>query len=369
VELAIGLQVRANGQLMKVDTLKDGHAVWHYRIREPIPTYTMVVGAARFAVTPMGQAACPLKCVPQSVWTFPADSAWAVDGPFHAVGEMVDLFSAQFGTFPYEELAHVQAVTRYGGVENAGAIWYDYKAIARHTFAERTVAHETGHQWFGDGVTEGDWHHLWLSEGFATYLAALWAEHTGGDSALAAAMQRSAQVVFASKDTERPILDFQAMDLMGLLNSNNYPKGSWVLHSLRGMMGDSAFFAGMRMYYARFRNRNALSSDFAAAMNEAAGQDLTWYFLQALTQPGYPDLVVRATQAGDSLTLRVRQVQPDAWGTYRMPGLEFLVDGRLIRADVDGRETVVSFTGFPALPTKIEVDPGGWWLKKARIEH
>ena len=94
VELAVGLQVRANGQLMKVDTLKDGHAVWHYRIREPIPTYTMVVGAAHFAVTPMGQAACPLKCVPQSVWTFPADSAWAVDGPFHAVGGMVDLFSS-----------------------------------------------------------------------------------------------------------------------------------------------------------------------------------------------------------------------------------------------------------------------------------
>jgi aminopeptidase N len=181
-------------------------------------------------------------------------------------------------------------------------------------------------------------------------------------------MQCAAASVFASKDTERPILDFQAMDLMGLLNSNNYPKGSWVLHSLRGMVGDSVFFSGMRMYYARFRNRNALSSDFAAAMNEAAGQDLTWYFLQALTQPGYPDLVVRATQAGDSLTLLVRQVQPEAWGAYRLPGLEFLVDGRLIRADVDGRETTVSFSGFPSAPSKIEVDPGGWWLHKARVE-
>jgi len=368
VEVPAGLEVRANGLLGKVDTLPGGRTVWHYRIREPIPTYTMVVGAAPFAVTPMGQAACPLKCVPQSVWTFPADSAWAVDGPFHAVNGMVDLFTSQFGTYPYEELAHVQAVTRYGGVENAGAIWYDYKAIARHTFSEQTVAHETGHQWFGDGVTEGDWHHLWLSEGFATYLAALWAEHTGGDSALAATMKRSAESVFTSKDTERPILDFQAMDLMGLLNSNNYPKGSWVLHSLRGLMGDSAFFAGMRTYYARFRNRNALSSDFTATMNEAAGQDLTWYFLQALTQPGYPDVVVRATQTGDSLTLRIRQVQPDAWGTYRMPGLEFLVDGRLLRADVDGRETTVSFSGFSAPPASITVDPGGWWLLKARTE-
>ena len=214
----------------------------------------------------------------------------------------------------------MQAVTRYGGVENSGAIWYDHKAIANHTLTERTVAHETGHQWFGDGVTEGDWHHLWLSEGFATYLAALWAEQAGGDSALAAAMERSAGVVFKSSVTERPILDFEATDLMGLLNSNNYPKGSWVLHSLRGLVGDSVFFAGMRAYYATYRNGNALSSDFAAVMNQAAGQDLTWYFLQALTQPGYPDLVVRTVQAGDSLTLTVRQVAARGVGHLPVAG-------------------------------------------------
>ena len=175
--------------------------------------------------------------------------------------------------------------------------------------------------------------------------------------------------MFASPDTERPILDFQATDLMGLLNSNNYPKGSWVLHSLRGQVGDSVFFAGMRAYYAKYRNGNALSADFAAVMSAAAGQDLTWYFLQALTQPGYPDLAVRWRQAGDSLTLTVRQVQPAGWGTYRLPGLEFLVDGLLLRADVDGRETVVSFPGFASPPQSVRVDPNGWWLIKATIEH
>jgi len=367
VEVPAGQLVRANGVLTKVDTLAGGRTVWHYRIREPIPTYTMVVGVAPFAVTPLGQAGCPMKCVPQSAWTFPADSSWSVDGPFRRANEMVDLFSRQFGSFPYEELSHVQAVTRYGGVENAGAIWYDHKAVANHTLSERTVAHETGHQWFGDAVTEGDWHHLWLSEGFATYLAALWAEQAGGDSALATAMSRAANTVFKAKETERPILDFEATDLMGLLNANNYPKGSWVLHSLRGLVGDSTFFAGMHTYYERFRNGNALSSDFAAVMSEAAGQDLTWYFLQALTQPGYPDLAVRWTQAGDSLTLTVRQVQGPAWGTYRMPGLEFLVDGRLLRADIEGRETVVSFHSFMAPPRSIQVDPNGWWLLKARV--
>lgn len=362
VEAPRGLLVRANGLATGVDTLPGGRTVWHYRIGEPIPTYTMVIGAAPFAVTRLGLAGCQLKCVPQSAWTLHRDSTWAVDGPFHQVSEMVDLFTRQFGTYPYEELAHVQAVTRYGGVENSGAIWYDWKAVANHTLTESTVAHETGHQWFGDGVTEGDWHHLWLSEGFATYLAALWAEQARGDSALRAAMHRSAGIVMRSPVTERPILDFAATDLMGLLNSNNYPKGAWVLHSLRGMMGDSAFFAGMRAYYARYRNGNALSSDFAAVMNQAAGRDLTWYFLQALTQPGYPQLEVRYVQAGDSLTIRVRQAQKPAWGLYRMPGFEFKVDGRLLRMDIEGRESTATFRGFTAPPRSVEGDPGGWWL-------
>ncbi len=368
VEVPAGQQVRANGRRTGVDTLANGRTVWHYRMAEPIPTYTMVVGVAHFAVTTLDPAACALKCVPQSIWTYPADSAWAETVPFRRVDEMVLLFSERFGTYPYDELAHVQANTIYGGVENSGAIWYDQKAVARHTLSERTVAHEIGHQWFGDGVTEGDWHHLWLSEGFATYLAALWAEQAGGDSARAAAMQGAATAVFTSKVTERPILDFETMDLMGLLNSNNYPKGSWVLHSLRGLVGDAAFFAGMRSYYGRYRNGNALSADFAAAMNDAAGTDLTWYFLQALTQPGYPVLSVRMTQAGDSLTLRVRQVQPERWGTYRLPGVEFLAGGKLLRADVVGRETTVSFRGFDALPASLAIDPDGWWLLQSRLE-
>lgn len=362
VEVPAGLLVRANGLASKVDTLPGGRTVWHYRIREPIPTYTMVLGAAPFAVTPLGLASCPLKCVPQSAWTLHADSTWAVDTAFREVNGMVDLFTRQFGPYPYEELAHVQAVTRYGGVENSGAIWYDWKAVAGHTLTQSTVAHETGHQWFGDGVTEGDWHHLWLSEGFATYLAALWAESARGDTALQAAMARSAGIVFRSKVTERPILDFEEMDLMSLLNSNNYPKGAWVLHSLRGLMGDSSFFAGMRSFYTKYRNGNALSSDFAAVMTQAAGRDLTWYFLQALAQPGYPKLEITSRHAGDSLTLTIRQVQKPEWGTYRMPGFELLVDGMLFRADVEGRETTVTFTGIAAAPKRIVADPNGWWL-------
>ena len=92
-------------------------------------------------------------------------------------------------------------------MENSTAIFYDEKLYQKKTFDEPLVAHETAHQWFGDAVTEADWHHLWLSEGFATYLAALWLGHADGDSAFRAEMSKSAAAVFESKETERPIID------------------------------------------------------------------------------------------------------------------------------------------------------------------
>jgi aminopeptidase N len=247
-------------------------------------------------------------------------------------------------------------------MENPTAIFYDAKAFARHSLSELTVAHETAHQWFGDAITERDWHHLWLSEGFADYFAALWLRHADGDSAFRAEMQKEAASVFGSQATARPILDTTATDLMGMLNSNNYSKGSWVLHSLRGLMGDSAFVKGIRDWYASRRDSTALSSDFGQTMSAAAGQDLTWYFLQALTQPGFPRLEVTWRAYGKRLTLTLRQTQPEEWGLFRIPNLRVTVDGRTVPVDVEGRETVLNLRVAKAKIHTVVVDPDGWWL-------
>jgi len=367
VEVPPGYRVIANGLLRKVDTLPRGRTIWHYRIDEPVPVYTLVFGAAPFAVTPLPSAACDVKCVPLSVWTYPQDSAWAVDGPFRHAGDIVAWYSRLIGSFPYEDLAHVESTTRYGGMENASAIFYDEQAYARKRLDEQTVAHETAHQWFGDAVTEDDWHHVWLSEGFATYFAALWVEHTGGRPALDSLMQRNAENVFKSPDTGRPILDLGTSDLPSLLNSNSYPKGAWVLHSLRGMLGDSTFFRGIREYYRRFRNGTALSSDLALVMSEAAGTDLDWYFTQALTQPGYPVLQFGWKYARKRLELDVVQTQSAGWGTFRIPNLAIDVDGQRYTIDVQGARTHAVIAGVERRPARIVVDPDHWWLLRSGV--
>ena len=89
------------------------------------------------------------------------------------------------------KLANVQSSTRFGGMENASAIFYSEKSIAKGRNIEGTVSHEIAHQWFGDSVTEADWNHLWLSEGFATYFGALFFESEDGKSVFQEKMENS----------------------------------------------------------------------------------------------------------------------------------------------------------------------------------
>ena len=367
IQVPQGRQVIASGVLEKIDTLGYGHTMWHYNLDRPVPVYTMVVGIGPLAETSLPDAACAVKCVPLSVVTYPQDSAYAVAGPFRRAGEMLDYFSGLIGPFPYPRLAHVESSTRFGGMENSTAIFYDEKRYRDKTMNEPLVAHETAHQWFGDAVTPRAWPHLWLSEGFATYLSALWTGQVEGDSAFQARMKRAAATIFESPASDRPVVDTITTDLIELLNSNSYQKGAWVLHQLRGLVGDSAFFAGLRRYYSTYRDSTAVSSDFAQIMSEVAGRDLDWYFRQALTQPGFPILDLRWRHKGKQLTLDITQTQKAEWGSYRMPNLELLVDGKPVRVDVDGISVRKVVDGIGRRPKRVEVDPRGWWLLKPTV--
>src|SRR5258705_13597791 len=111
-------------------------------------------------------------------------------------------------------------------MENAGAIFYADGPFRRRTMGPGVIAHETAHQWFGDAVTEREWSHVWLSEGFATYFAALFARHAHGDSAFRSAMARIRERVLDDRDAVplRPVIDTAQTDLLALLNRNSYEK-------------------------------------------------------------------------------------------------------------------------------------------------
>ena len=377
IDAPAAMRVVANGAFVAVRDAPGGRRRWTYVEARPIPTYTMVFGAALFAVSRHAPAVTGRDTSAMEVWTYPEDSAFADSVPFRRATAIVEAGSRLIGPFPWRKLAHVESSTRFGGMENAAAIFYaDGMYVGRH-MREGVVRHETAHQWFGDAVTERDWRHLWLSEGFATYFDLVFAAALGDDSALAQGMRGEARGYFASDVVARPVVDAAAEDLMGLLNANSYNKGAWVLHMLRGEVGDSAFFRAVRRYYAAYRDSSVLSEDFERVVERAAGKDLRWFFRQWLYQPGYPrlDVTWRAPGAGRRVVLRVAQAQPAAWGRFRLPrvAVRFAVaDGpamdRVLALDPRRAEQTFTFT-LPRAPTGLAVDPHGVLLLSANVRQ
>jgi aminopeptidase N len=159
--------------------------------------------------------------------------------------------------------------------------------------AESLLAHEIAHQWFGNSVTEADWHHIWLSEGFATYLTSVYMGKTYGKEKLIESMKSARDRVLSSYErSPGPVIDTTITDLMKLLNANSYQKGAWILHMLRQELGDESFWKGMRLFYERFRNNNALTRDFEKVMEEVSSKNLEYFFHQWLYVAGQPDLKI-----------------------------------------------------------------------------
>jgi aminopeptidase N len=280
---------------------------------------------------------------------------------------MVDYYASLIGPYPFEKLAHVQSATRFGGMENASAIFYTDQGLASGRSMEGTVAHETAHQWFGDEVTEDDWPELWLSEGFATYFGHLYFEHADGEAEFRRRMEESRRDYLSSGVTGQPVIDRDQQDLFELLNANNYPKGAWVLHMLRGILGDDVFFQGIRTYYARFAGKNATTQDLRHVMESVSGQDLEWFFHQWLEEPGYPVLEMAWAWDADAgqVEVTVTQDQDAAWPTFRLPMEVELVDsaGGATRQHVDvvGRIQRLHLPAAAA-PRTVRLDPDGWVL-------
>ena len=261
-----------------------------WRESRPIAPYLMVIAAAPLEKYDVREPDCHYgdqgQCVRQQVYVMPENRHW-LPGVFSSVGPIVSLFERLVGPFPYEKLSHLQSSTRFGGMENASNIFYDGALFPQQKVSDGLIAHETAHQWFGDAVTEREWGHLWLSEGFATYFAALWTQFVRGDAAFNREMDGIRRQVMASKVVAtRPVIDSAQREYMQLLNENSYQKGGYVLYMLHQQLGDSAFFKGLRSYYSTYRHGTALSDDLRAELEKASGQSLEAFFDAWLRQPG-----------------------------------------------------------------------------------
>jgi aminopeptidase N len=358
--------VVANGRLASAKSLQDGRKTTRWHEAVSIPTYCMVFGAAKFAVTQGGRA----SGIPISYFYYPFD-ARAAKFKFARSGTILDYFSGLIGPFPYEKLAQVESTTTIGGMENASAIFYSEKSFAGNPVSEAPVPHEVAHQWFGDSITEADWDHLWLSEGFATYLEALFYEHMEGPGALRQRMARAAAAVMKLGEKQHsPIIDPAITNLSEKLNAFNYEKGAWVLHMLRGILGDRVFFEGIRRYYTEYAGKTALSEDFRRIMESTSGVPLETFFRQWLHQPGWPQYRAIWDWNSDTRSLDIIIRQEQTTGLFDMPMEIAIHEGRRTHTHrVRVSEEVQSIhIPIPSRPDRLALDPDGWILKSVVFE-
>lgn len=384
--------VVANGQLKEKRDNQNGTRTWVYTESKPIPAYCMVIAVGEFALLQPAERDATQRtgmqlserAATQLFYYVPqTDRDYALKG-FSAAPFAVDFFSLTVAPYPYEKLALIMGKTRFGGMENSSAIVFPDTLFNERTASnmsqrfgirrslEEVTAHEIAHQWFGDSVTEETWADLWLSEGFATYFAGLFEEQFDGREDFKAYMRRQAETYFVFERERRiPIHDTQTPDLLSLLNGNNYQKGAWVLHMLRGMMGDAAFFRGIREYYNAHHEGNATTEDLRAAMEKASGLDLKEFFTRWVYKSGHPRYEAvwnwreTGTQGSGVLTITLRQTQTDE--AFLIPlNVEFIMPGNTPARDrlrPESKETVASFN-LPRRPAEIRIDPEDFVLKE-----
>jgi aminopeptidase N len=354
------LTVIANGRSEEITSLSERRKRWHFYEPAQIPVHCMVVGATRFSVLSAGSSGETAV----TYYVYPSDRDSAMR-QFGRTAEIIDYFSNRVGPYPYDDLAIVQSSTKFGGMENSGAIFIAEKPVGGTQSLERLMAHEIAHQWFGDSITQERWHDLWLSEGFATYYAALFAEHADGRDAFMKQMNAARTRYLTKYRTDPdPIFDPSIAKLNDLLNRNNYDKGAWVLHMLRRLIGDDAFHRGVSDYYVAYRDKNVSTDDFREVMERRADRDLDWFFEQWIFGRGYPLLVSSSewSEADKKVKVTVTQNQPGA--PFRMPldiEIKTATGAKRFVLDVDERVESSSFA-LDGPPLSVVLDPDSWLL-------
>jgi len=372
-ELRVGMPaswtaVSGGERLERVES--GGRASELWRMGTPHPPYLATLVAGELARVEGAWAGVPLECLG------PPERSGELEATFEPTEEVLAFLSEVTGLrYPYPKYAQA-CVTGFpfGGMENASATTMTDSALRdaegrRDDPSLGLIVHEAAHQWFGDLMTCADWSHAWLNEGLATYMEALFAERERGADEYRVRMRDHLESYLAGEERDsRPIVHGVCRDPMDLFFTGHvYQGGATRLHLLRFVLGDEAFFRGLRLYAGRNAGRSVVSDDLRAALEEASELELREFFRQWIEGPGFPRLEVtwRHDARRGQLLLSVSQVQTITGGVpgvFRFPA-EVAVHGaggtRVHRIEIDRRRRMFELPAAEA-PAWVRFDPHGW---------
>ena len=359
-----GLVAPSNGRLVSVSQGSDGRPTYNWRTEHP-NNYAIALNVAPYRVVSGTYASRFGNRIAMDYWYLPGEEKQA-KALFSEFAPTLDFFEEMIGPYPFGgekvgvvETPHLgmehQTINAYGNAYKQAPEGFDW-----------LFQHEFSHEWFGNQLTNADWDDMWLHEGFGTYMQPLYSQWRGGQISydawlwrLRGTIMNRHPIVTGTHRTEAQV--YNPATGPGL---DIYNKGAWVLHTLRGMIGDAAFFRSIRReVYGRvdpapgnFVTRFGSTNEFVAIVNQESKRDLGWFFDVYLRQAKLPLLVDR--RDGNRLVLQ--------WRTPR--GLPFPMP---VEVAIDGTVQTVAMTGgkgeltLPSPRAHVTIDPQGKLLRQS----
>lgn len=360
-----GLKAPSNGRLLGVDTLPDGRTTWNWRTERP-NTYAIALNVGPYEEISGTYKSRYGNVIPMFYWYLPGEKAKA-EQLFAEFAPTLDFFESTVGPYPFgaEKVGVVE--TPHKGMEHQTINAYGNEYAKAIEGFDWLFQHEFTHEWFANQLTAANWDDFWLHEGYGSYMQPAYGRWREGEARYAAMMatqrgtiQNKVPLVRGRLITEEEVYE----PSKGGPGQDIYVKGSWMLHTLRGLIGDKAFWDVTRLaVYGRpdprpgnFAPRFGSSREYEGFVRRVTGKDYGWFFDVYLRQAALPELV--ETRDGDRLTLA--WIAPGG-GPFPMP-IDVEVDGVVRRLAMTGGR------GALAVPAAahVVVDPWARVLRRSR---
>ncbi len=378
----------SNGKLEEARDNGDGTKTYQWRQDIPFPAYLITLVAGEFV-----EIQDHWREVPVNYYVRAGREADA-RRMLGRTPAMMEFFTQRFGLdYPYVKYAQIVPEMFLGAMENVSATTHSYRLLPDQRASldykpEAVVAHELVHQWFGDLLAVRDWSHTWLKESFATYFEAVWMGEELGEDQLRIEMRDNLDAYLAAdKRGRRPIVyNVYRKNGNELFDRHNYQKGSRVLHMLRQVVGDAAFWRGMARYAQRNQGREVITADFERAHEEASGRSLAQFFEQWVYKAGHPEFKVGYSWDDErklaKLSVRQTQTVNEQTPVFVTPlDLAFFVpqsddekpdgDGfmqpQVMRVQLEQAEQTF-YIPLARRPFGVRFDYGGWLIKTLEFE-
>jgi len=265
-------EVTSNGDSTKTYKWKNSYPISAYLLSVSVTNYSFYINYFRYSLS---------DSMPVMHFIYPEDID-TLKPLLDKTINMLGIFSNRFGLYPFirEKYGHSQA-------EIGGAMEHQTSTTIG-VFSEYIIAHELGHQWFGDKITCRDWHNIWLNEGFATYSECVYVEDTYGKEEYKNYINDK---MFFAKKAAGTIYVQDITSVNNIFDGyRSYAKGSVVLHMLRGVVGDSVFFRILKSYVSdtALAYGTAVTEDFQRIAERESGMNLGYFFGEWIYGQYYP---------------------------------------------------------------------------------